>query len=780
MPNQANISVQNNFNGGLKTEFTGLNFPENSCTELSNCVISLIGDVFRRDGIDYEKNFNLFSINRAGAAVSSYKWNNVGGDGLTQVYVLQVGINLYFYKITAATTIAPLSTTLLASTVNITTFKAAGSSIDPSVTECQYTDGNGYLFVFHPNCDPFYCTYSSGTITANLIDVKVRDFTGVLEPGVIDNFRPPTDSVEHFYNLQNQGWAGTGAAWNATSTTNITISLGTKTFTIQSGLTITPGQVVIGTGTCLSGGVRDIVTINATVSSYSGTSLVLSINSFSGNTVTTYFSESWTLSSLSSGYINTFQSVAGVYPSNADVWWRFKDTSNNFNPSITLGQIVLSTGPAPKGSVILKAFNQIRSNNITIVSTSIRPKTGTWFQGRIWYTGVDASFPASGDMPFSTWSENIYFSQIVQSTDQLGKCYQTNDPTAENLFDLLPTDGGVIQIQGCGSIYKLFTLQNGILVFAANGIWFIAGSGGAAFEANSYTISKISNVQSIASTSFVNILGYPMFWNEEGIYYVSPSKQAGSAHTPDIGLDVVNIALGTFLTFYSNIPLQSKKYARGDYNPLTYVVNWVYRTTNESDVTSRYQLDGQLNFNTANKALYPYTIANSATSPYVHDIKYIAGPGGSTTPEPTFKYLTSRFVPNASTYSFTFSEERDETNFVDWFSIGQGLNYISSFIAGYNIKGKAMTRWQPGYVNVFSIPPNAYKVNGFFDYGNRLSGKGSSVQVITNSQSNFGVVYRRHKIRGRGLVFQLEIQSMDGQPFDIIGWSIFENINQGP
>ena len=29
MPQQPSASIENNFTGGLKTEFTGLNFPEN-------------------------------------------------------------------------------------------------------------------------------------------------------------------------------------------------------------------------------------------------------------------------------------------------------------------------------------------------------------------------------------------------------------------------------------------------------------------------------------------------------------------------------------------------------------------------------------------------------------------------------------------------------------------------------------------------------------------------------------------------------------------------------
>jgi len=34
------------------------------------------------------------------------------------------------------------------SSISFTSFLATGSAADPSITECQYTDGNGYLFVF--------------------------------------------------------------------------------------------------------------------------------------------------------------------------------------------------------------------------------------------------------------------------------------------------------------------------------------------------------------------------------------------------------------------------------------------------------------------------------------------------------------------------------------------------------------------------------------------------------------------------------------------------------
>ncbi|MDE1830256.1 MAG: hypothetical protein KGI25_08035, partial [Thaumarchaeota archaeon] len=160
----------NNFIGGLKTEFTGLNFPENAATSMDNCVVSIIGDVLRREGINFESNYFLNQIDVTNSAVSYYRWKNAGGDGETEIFVLQVGATLYFFQSSASTITAPLSSQLLSSTVNVSSFLASGSSNSVNQIECQYSDGNGYLFVYHPYCDPFYCVYSAGTITGTVIN----------------------------------------------------------------------------------------------------------------------------------------------------------------------------------------------------------------------------------------------------------------------------------------------------------------------------------------------------------------------------------------------------------------------------------------------------------------------------------------------------------------------------------------------------------------------------------------------------------------------------------
>ncbi|HYT41258.1 MAG TPA: hypothetical protein VEP90_02825 [Methylomirabilota bacterium] len=784
MPQNNNLQFQNNFTAGLKTEFTGLNFPENSVLETDNTVYSVIGDSVRRDGINYEINFQLNNIGVAAAAKTRFKWENVGGDGSTQMLVQQVGSTLYFYKSSSATIVNPLSTTKLASTISITPFLVSGSSADPSQYECRFASGNGYLFVYNPVCEPFYVSFDGvSTMTATQINVQIRDFQGIPEPGVAFNFRPATLSPEHQYNLLNQGW---GAAWKTTSTTINTIGTGTFAWVVaSSSLAIVVGDTVVASP--MAGNViSENQNITGTVDSYVGN--VLTITETTNQGVGTF--SSWSISPIGN-YITTFFNKARTgggdfgtaqllkkYPSNAEQWWEYRSTNvtraspdGTFLPSATADYVVLNNNQAPQGSVILNAFNQTRStttgvSGLTDVTTMARPTTGTFFQGRVWYTGINAAFQAAGDMPFYTWTENIYFTQILEkASSQVGYCYQVNDPSSPDFFDILPTDGGVIYVQGSGKIFKLFPIQNGLLIFAANGIWFLTGSQGIGFSAVDYTVTKISSVRITSDTSFVDVLGFPMFWNEEGIYHVSPAQQGN-------GLEVNNLVIGTIATFYNNIPVVSKNYARGTYDPLNYIVQWVYRSTTESSITDRYQYDRVLLFNTASKAFYTYSY--SGTTTHIHDCVFVSSPGTSTSGSGLIKYIVSTGT------NFTFAEESDDVTFTD-FASATPVNFVSTFTTAYMLHGKAAMKFQVPYIYMFANSSDcSYKINGQWNYSNTgNSGKWTNTQIFNLFDSNYDRLYNRLRIRGRGNVLQLKITSQDGLPFNFSGWAIYENINAG-
>lgn len=804
---QASQTVQNNFKEGLKTEFTGLNFPENAATAAENCVFEYIGDISRRGGINYEANFQQNIIDSINPAMSNFKWLNAGGDGSSQILVQQIGNILYFYLSSAATTVAPLSTTLLSSTVNITPFQAQGNTTNTSQTECQYSSGNGYLFVFHPACDPFYCTYVNGAISATVIKLQTRDYTGILEPGVADNFRPLTLTAEHQYNLLNQGWS-LGSGWNGNSSYNGQVplnNLGGVSPTVTLTLTSSAGTLpaggssiqaiftqVAGTGPNAAGDPNGQTTLVGTVNSTTSTTITITfISNSTPNLNQTGF---WSggnffagpspvqLSLINVGFINTWFSAVANYPSNADIWWLYKDTTLKFNPTLLFQQVQQQVTPAPKGAFVVNPFNIDRSSasgiqGLTTVVTTQRPLTGAFYQGRLFYAGVNSSQQAAGDEAFYTWTENIYFSQIIQNTSSFSKCYQQNDPTNQNLFEIVSSDGGQIVIPGCGAIYKLFPLRFGLLVFAANGIWFIGGSTGIGFSASDYTVTKISSIRAIAGTSFIDVQGYPMFWNQEGIYYVTPSAQGGSAHSPDIQLDVQNLTLGTILTFYDDIPLSSKYFARGDYDELNYIVQWLYISTGDTGIHTRYNYDSVICYNIITKAFYPYTLPTTSRSA-VSDVKYILSPGGSSAPSPIFKYICHDANPLVASF-VTFAEENDFTNFVDFISEnGTGFNYISTFTTGYNLPGQALRKMQIPYIYMFSRNPFGSQcgLQAIWDYAsNTASGKESTVQIITMSPNN---LYRKVRLRGRGIAIQIKVSSVQGKPFDLMGWSVLDQINQ--
>lgn len=789
MAQQPAQTVQNNFTAGLKTEYTGLNFPENAATDTDNCTYTLTGDVTRRLGINFEKNGQAFPKDLADRAITSYKWNNAGGDGNTQIVVVQIGAILNFYVSSNSTVNNPLSTQVLSASIDLATFQPYGSTINGQLSECQFTDGNGYLFVFHPSIEPFYCTYdvSDGSIVGSLITLQTRDFKGAYEPGIDINFRSNVLTAVHHYNLENQGWTS-GSSIQTTTADSLLIQTGILTCTIPSGLTgysngtrVTffnqNGFVAVGSGNYippyLGAGL-----MAGTITGYTGTTLTVNINIVGGAPGST--TAGWLIQASGAGYIDTWNSSIGNYPSNSDVWWRYKNSSGSFDPATTFDDITSNNGAAPKGHFILNEFAQNISAvsgvaGLDVASTYLRPKTGCWFQGRVWFAGVDDFQKVTTTLNNYSWTENIYFSQVAVSPDNFARCYQVNDPTNEDLFDLLPTDGGVIQIQGCGSVYKLFPIQNGLLVFAANGVWFITGSTGIGFAADDYTITKISNVRSISGTSYVNVQGLPVFWNEEDIYQVNSGKSS---------LTVDPLCVGTILSFYEDIPLKSKLSVRGDYDPINYTIQWVFRETEESNLTTRYQFNRILNYNTYNKAFFPYTIQEYAVNnrdPHINGIIYVANPGDGDNPPASFKYLSSS--PNEAQYGFTFSDETDET-YHDWATVdGVGADYDSYFITGYNIRGQGIRKFQPQYIQVYSETegaPFGYKIQGIWDYSNnRNSNRWSSIQTVLVGTDYYDVISKRHKIRGHGYALQLKLKSLSGMPFNIIGWVVLDMTNAG-
>jgi hypothetical protein len=782
MPRTTASVVENNFVGGLKTEFTGLNFPENSASETFDCIFSKIGRVTRRKGFDIEDTGSYQTLNRSESVVASYLWKNVSGDGTINLLVVQVGNTLRFYEVSDTST--ALSNQLLSSSITLTTFTPTGSTVSPNSSECQFAQGNGFLFVFHPNLEPFYVSYDPTTqlVSATAITVQIRDFEGIAE-GIPDTQRPTTLTTTHKYNLGNQGWR---SGYSLTSSTSITIGTGSKVFTTNIASTAAP--IINGAPIKIFSTANHANFMTGIVTTFSGTTLTVNVTAVGGAGTFT----DWNVTTNPNDIL-TWNDALSNFPSNADIWWRFKNDADVFAPATTINNIPLSDSAAPKGHYIVEAFNINRStvsglSGLTTVTTSgIRPSTGAFFQGRVFYAGLN----------YSTYSSNLYFSQIIERTEQFGRCYQQSDPTDEALFDLLPTDGGVISIQGAGTVLKIIALKTILLVFATNGIWAITGSQGIGFSATDFSIAPISIIRTLSQTNFVVVQETITWWNTEGIYSLAVTEN---------GVEVQSMTTKTIATFFEDIPITCKANARGYYNPVDYIIQWLYRSTETNVLSEKYEYDRILNFNTVTGAFYPWTISDSDLK--VNGIFVSESPGGvvqvdnvvngadnvvdgsgnqvvtfgfSGNVSPIFKYIVTK--PNGISHSLSFAEEY-KTNYLDWTSIGPGVDYTSYFITGPGIHGQAQKYFQGNYIYVFSdsddteLGTTGYRLQGIWDYaGTGNTGSFTTIQTVELDNSGFDVIKRRFKLRGRGLALQLKVTSSPGLPFSIIGWSKWETAN---
>jgi len=383
------------------------------------------------------------------------------------------------------------------------------------------------------------------------------------------------------------------------------------------------------------------------------------------------------------------------------------------------------------------------------------------------------------------------------SNDDAGKCYQLNDPSAENLFDLLDTDGGEITIQEAGTILKLFATQNSILIFASNGVWSLSGSDGSGFIATDYTVTRLSSIGALNAQSFIDVDGFPLWWNLDGIYSVT-IDDAGR-------LQVQSLSDNTIQDFYDDIPAESKTYVKGVYNSLERVVTWLYRSTSEASVIDRYHYDRALSLNTKSGAFYPWSFSNSGdnfiqgvvavdsivnvttlsdvtdnSSDSVIDASsntLFTTASASQNSGSVFKYLY--FVDTTNALGFA---DATSTTYTDWDTSAN--TYESYFITGYRVRGEALRHSGIDYLMVYTTDQTSATcmVQPVWDYatsGN--SGRYGRKQEVFINRSNRNIQIRKLLIRGQGRSVQFKFtSSAESQPFEILGWSAFESVEQLP
>lgn len=196
------------FTAGLITEATPLTYPENASIDEDNCVITRKGNRRRRLGVDYIDNYTTssFTVDQDEAETFSFQeheWNSVGNDENLSFLVLQAGSILRFYDISNGLDYPEEKSF----TLDLSTFLLSSAPISASQARVSMATGRGSLFITGQYIEPAYIVYDAtgDSISATKTPILIRDFVGV-DDELATIEEPSTLSLEHEYNLLNQGW----------------------------------------------------------------------------------------------------------------------------------------------------------------------------------------------------------------------------------------------------------------------------------------------------------------------------------------------------------------------------------------------------------------------------------------------------------------------------------------------------------------------------------------------------------------------------------------------
>jgi hypothetical protein len=490
------------------------------------------------------------------------------------------------------------------------------------------------------------------------------------------------------------------------------------------------------------------------------------------------------------------------YPPLTHPWYAGKNSTNDFSAS-EWDKVFAGSTLTANGHYIIDFFNRVRSGLTTEVINT-RFKSVASFSGRVFYAGIAAS----------EHTGTVLFSKVVDSNDDLGRCYQQNDPTAEYFSDLLATDGGYISIPDAINIQRLYAYQSSLFVFAENGVWAITGVDGV-FSASSYGINRVSNIGILNPESFIEAEGIPFWWSRFGIHTLQTDSVSGQGKEQ-------NLTISTIQTFWDNITTEQKSKVTSIYDSISKKIYWAYPNANE---TVQSKLNNFLILDLALQAFIPWKVSDQTSSTdSVVGLAFYSGFGadfnvdvragtdgvndvlagsddvvatstsGFTTGDPALVLVIRKGSDSKITMG-SFSS----TTFLDWGS----TNYTSFAETGYDFVGDLVTKKNAPYIAIYtrlteegftytgsayeSIRPSSLLISAAWDFNDTFSATQQAYRLkypvvvnpddLTSFPYPEDVITTRLKIRGHGRSVRLKYSSEQGKDFILLGWGIVQGRN---
>lgn len=472
---------------GWITEGNEGNWPQDIALDIENMQVSVSGVTTRRFGIDVSVNDQLLplDIDHAKGAVAFGRWLSAFGTGQNAI-VIQFGNRLYVFREMQPTVIGM-----------VTVFNLNLYAVSPTVheqlaaTPCSFANVQDVLVVVNKYMEPFYLNWipdpedpTTMIMGAEQLGVAQRVFESMsqLPPGT--RSKSLTHALE--FDLRSAGWPFLAQCALDPKGEGVARQDPVRRYRI-----VNPGypalsEIFYTMKITQSENVEAIDSFSAWDNQYS---VVDNGTGPSGKFLTMM----WDLDTL-----KILQAAATAY---GDVQ----------EPTTWLRLIALA-------GTIFGADTPLIIEGPTIRRTvDIRPVSVAALNGHIVYALQDYN---------GRWV--IAYSQTVQALNDLGKCYQQADPTAEEINDLVATDGGVIPIPNMGEPVELVELTNAVLIVAENGVWSLTGGeDGSPFGATSYSVNKVSTYGTLNKQSIVAMNGSVYFWTNDAIVLLSPDDGGG-------------------------------------------------------------------------------------------------------------------------------------------------------------------------------------------------------------------------------------------------------------
>lgn len=772
MAQQAQVKNYWTFVKGFVTETGPLTFPENTALSLDNVVLDVDGSITPRKGfVDLSTAYVTSSTDDVyERGVTTFQWESAGGAEAANLFVLRAGHVLRFFTADTAT-----PGLLSGQDVDLSAYIPGSStytSADLQAGSCSLASGDGRLFVVTPYTNPIIIDYDVGTATVSVTEltIKERDLEGV-DDGTSPDFSPPTLTAEHKYNLLNSGWNnskinsyrshfGRYPSRSEDPWTGVV----EKVFPASGDVILifdprqysALGDVGFGTSEAARGHyvlqtfdtsvivTADVVTSNTsvTVEEVSAGNYEITVstatNVINNGDVAVISGSNIDISGTSSGSTDT-DWLDGSYTvtGTAASQFTFTSTDAKFADVVSSGAFTSSAGDDEGETTVPGTASTVGTQE------DKRFEAVAFYAGRAFYAGCQPD-------DRQELAGRVYYSQIIRNKSNASRCYQSNDPSAKNLNDLVDTDGGYITINNLGVVHAMVPFRQSLILITTNGCWEI-GAGDNYFTPASYIVRQISDRGSRFKKGVFQLDGRPAYWSEQGLELVSESEITGAP-------EVQSLTDQTIKTFVQQSIVENSVSAV--YDKIDNVAYWVFQPTGET-YTRVLCFDIRLG------AFYTWTVDNNGY--YIRSIDHF----DNNTDERLRLLIQSK--PSASLWQLDFHKQDYEGN-KDFLNSNSEVQFVAHIEAGYELLGDGMRSKQAVKVATYCERDENASLfaRGKYEWSTGgVSGKWNNAQQAYRDAGNgHGLSISRLRMRGSGPAFRIRYESDGDKDFKLYGWSV--------